>query len=124
MESDRGAILTAVVFVFALLIVVGLVVKLIDLKRKREAEAVHLQAQVSDALLRDERLFGLPITATAYVPTWRRGPATVDVSGQVPTPELRETALRIVEHEVARVRSDVRIESRIGVVPTMSTRAA
>src|SRR5688500_1644478 len=32
--------------------------KLYALKRKREADAVHLQAQLSDALLREPSLFG------------------------------------------------------------------
>ena len=32
---------------------IGLAVKLFDLKRKRESEGVQLQAQLSDALLRE-----------------------------------------------------------------------
>ena len=35
-------------------VIIGIGVKLYDLKRKREAESVHLQAQISDALLRDQ----------------------------------------------------------------------
>jgi len=110
--------------VLALLIVVGIGVKMYDLKRKREAEAVHLQAQVSDALLREQALFGLPVTPTVRVPTWKGSPATIDVAGQVPTPELRETAIRIIRSEAARIRQDFEIEDRLTVVPTMATRVA
>src|SRR5207244_1410876 len=46
--------------------------------------------------------------------------AAVGVSGQVPTPELKDTVLRIVRDEAARIRSDVQIEDRLTVVPTMA----
>jgi len=110
--------------VLALLIVVGIGVKMYDLKRKREAEAVHLQAQVSDALLREQSLFGLPITPTVRVPTWKGSPATIEVAGQVPSPEIRETAMRIIRSEASRIRPDFEIEDRLTVVPTMTTRVA
>src|SRR5206468_1397035 len=103
---QMGPTATVLVLLVGLLVVVGIGVKLYDLKRKREAEAVHLQAQVSDALLREQALFGLPITPTVRVPTWKGSPATIDVAGQVPTPEFRETAIRIIRSEAARIRQD------------------
>ncbi|HEU5321269.1 MAG TPA: hypothetical protein VFX28_10725, partial [Methylomirabilota bacterium] len=53
--------------IIGLLLIVGVLVKVYDLRRRREADAVHLQAQVSDALLRDESLLGLAVTPTAHV---------------------------------------------------------
>ena len=106
-----------VLVVLALLAIVGVGVKMYDLKRRREGEAVHLQAQISDALLREQMLFGLPITPTARVPIWRRSPATIEIAGQVPSPEARETALRIIRAEAERIRSDFQIEDRLAVVP-------
>lgn len=108
----------------ALFVIVGVAVKLVDLKRKRESEAVHLQAQVSDALLREASLFGLPITPNAHVPFWRGTPATLEVAGQVPTPDLHAAVMRVVEEEASRIRPDVRIVDRLGVVPTAAMRAA
>lgn len=99
----------------ALFVIVGVAVKLVDLKRKRESEAVHLQAQISDALLRDASLFGLPITPSAHVPFWRGTPATVEVAGQVPAPEVHAAVMRVVREEALRIRSDVQIVDRIGV---------
>jgi hypothetical protein len=122
-EGGSGVIM-AVGLVLALLVVIGAAVKVFDLKRKREAEAVYLQAQVSDALLRQEDLFGLPVTATAHVPMWSGTPVTIEVSGQVPTPELHDRVLRIVLEEVNRIRPDVEIEDRMSVVPTMAARVA
>ena len=115
--SSAGAGTVAVVLlVLALLVIVGVGVKMYDLKRRREAEAVHLQAQISDALLREQLLFGLPITPTARVPMWK-GSATIEVAGQVSSPQERETALRIIRAEATRIRSDFQIDDRLAVVP-------
>jgi hypothetical protein len=116
--------LAVVAFIGALLVILGVIVKLLDLRRKRENEAVVVQAQISDAVLRDPALFSLPITPTAHVPLWKGSPVTVEVAGQVPSDELKETALRVVEREATHLRPDVRIEDRVGVVPTMSRRSA
>ena len=110
--------------VVILLFVLAVLVKTWDLKRKREGEAVIVQSQISDALLREPALFSLAITPTAHVPLWKGSPVTVEVAGQVPSDELREAALRTTEREASRLRSDIRIESRIGVVPTMARRSA
>jgi hypothetical protein len=115
---------TVVILVIAMLVIIGALVKILDLKRKREGEAVIVQAQLSDAVLRDPALFSLPITPTAHVPLWKGSPVTVEVAGQVPSDDLRLAALRVVEREASHLRPDVRIESRIGVVPTMARRSA
>jgi hypothetical protein len=106
------------------LLILGVLVKMWDLKRKREGEAVIVQSQISDALLREPALFSLPITPTAHVPLWKGSPVTVEVAGQVPSDDVRQTALRVIEREASHLRSDVRVESRIGVVPTMARRSA
>ena len=108
----------------AMLLITVILVKMFDLKRKREAEAVHLQAQVADALLREQGLFRLAITPTAHVPLWRGSPALVELAGQVPSEAELRAVLRVAQQEASRVRPDVRIESRIGVVPVMDRRVA
>ncbi len=122
--ADGSSAVAVVVVVIALLVVVGIGVKLYDLKRKREAEGVHLQAQISDALLREPALFGLPITPTAHVPFFRGSPATIEIAGQVPTSEMRENVLRIVHAEASRLRPDFQIEDRLAVVPSVAVRSA
>jgi hypothetical protein len=121
--SGGSAGLTALVIGAVLFIVIVAGVKLFDLKRKRESEAVQLQAQISDALLRDQAMFGLPITPTAHIPFWTGTPATVELAGQVPSPELRESATRIARDEATRMRPDAHIEDRLAVVPTMARAA-
>src|SRR5438046_7452893 len=60
--SSGGSAALGFLVILGLLVIVGIAVKLYDRKRKRDAEAVHLQAQVSDALMRDARLAGLVLT--------------------------------------------------------------
>lgn len=111
--ADGGGVATAVVLVVALILAIGIAVKLFDLRRKREADAVHLQAQISDALLRDERLFGLAVTPTASVPFWTGSPARVELTGEVPSEEHWRAVLLITEQEAARIRPDVVIEDHL-----------
>src|SRR5438132_14398272 len=77
---------------------------MLDLKRKRDGEAVVVQARISDAVLRDPRLFSLPITPTARVPLWKGSPVTVEVAGQVPSDDLRQVALGVIEREATHLR--------------------
>jgi hypothetical protein len=115
--TNGGAVSTLTVFLllFGLLVIVGLGVKLYDLKRKREADAVHLQAQVSDALLRDPTLFGLAVTPTAHVPWWSGTPAHIEVCGRVPNADARERAMRLVEQEARSVRPDIEVADRLEI---------
>jgi hypothetical protein len=104
--AQSGAVATAVIVasLVAVLVVLGALIKMLDLKRKRDTEAVVVQARMSDAVLRDPRLFSLPITPTAHVPLWKGTPVTVEVAGQVPSDDLRDAAIGLIEREAAQVR--------------------
>ena|SRR5262245_30668271 len=119
-----GPMATVLVLLIGLLVLVGVGVKLYDLKRKREAEGVHLQAQVSDALLREPSLFGLPVTPTAHVPWWSGTPVRLEVIGRVPTAESRDRVLRLVEQEARQIRSDVDVVDRLQVDASAGIRVA
>jgi hypothetical protein len=121
--TGGGAMLAATIIVVAVLVFLGITVKLLDLKRRRESEAVQLQAQISDALLREETVFGLSVTPTAHVPLWSGTPATLELRGQVPSPEAKDAVLRLVRREAARVRPDFHVEDEVAVVPSMARAA-
>jgi hypothetical protein len=116
-----GIAVGLVVGFLALVVIAG---RLLDLRQRREAEAVHLQAQVSDALLREPSLAGLPVTPVAHISAWRGSPATLVVSGHVSSQELHDLALRIARQEALRIRPDVVLEDRLSVEPTAVRRAA
>ena len=113
--ADGGSAAMGFLVILGLLVLVGVAVKIYDRKRKRHAEAVHLQAQVSDALMRDARLAGLVLTPTAHVPTWGSGPATIEITGEVSDPTVRDVVLRVTREEASRIRSDVEIVDRMSV---------
>jgi hypothetical protein len=112
---QQGSTILVVLLLLGVLVLVGIGVKLYDLRRKREAEGVHLQAQVSDALLRDPGVFGLAVTPTAHVPWWSGSPVTLEVAGRVPAEEAREQVLRLVRAEAQRIRPDVEVIDRLVV---------
>ena len=115
MQQATGSTAIVILLLLGLLVLVGIGVKVYDLRRRREAEGVHLQAQVSDALLRDPNILGLAVTPTAHVPWWSGTPVTLEVVGRVPTPQAREQARRLVEAEARQIRPDVVIVDRLEV---------
>jgi len=111
--GSDGTIVLTIGLLLGLVILVVLAGKLLDLRRKREAEAVHVQAQISDALLREPGAFALPVTPTAHVPLWRGSPMRVEITGRVPDEATRENVLRIVHQEGRRARPDLEVEDRL-----------
>jgi type II secretory pathway component PulM len=108
----------------ALLLLVGIGVKLWDYRRKREAEAVHLQSQISDALLREPDFFGLAITPTVHAGMRRGAPMKIELTGQAPSPTVRDAALRVVRDEATRMGYDFEIEDQIDIRPEVAQRIA
>ncbi len=123
-SSTPGGAITVVVVVVAVLLAIGVGVKLYDLTRKREQELLSLQLRISDALLLDRSLAGLPIAAFASRSLWRRSPVVVAVTGPVPTPELRDAVMRLVERELSHRQPGGRAEDRIVVDPLMGKHVA
>ena len=122
--GDNSGILMALALMGALLLVVGIGVKMWDYKRKREAEAVHLQSQLSDALLREPDFFGLALTPTVHAPIKRGGPMRIEVTGQAPSTHVRDTALRIIRDEAARLGVTYEVDDRIDVREEPARRTA
>ncbi len=107
-----------------LLLIIGLLARWSTLRHKRETEAVELEAQISDALLRERELINLGVLPRVHVPFWKGTPATVQMTGHVPSPELREEVLRVAAREATRIRPDVHIYDRIAVGATPAAKAA
>jgi hypothetical protein len=116
-RGGTDLILTAAILVGVIGVTLALTVKLLDLRRKRESQAVQLQAQIADALLQEAALVGLAVTPTVEVPLWRGSPVRVDVAGQVPTPEARLAVLRTVRAEAARLRPNIDVRDRLVIGP-------
>lgn len=123
-EGVAGYGLIAFLCVMGLLIAVGIAVKIYDVKRKREDEGIMLQARLSDALLGDPALAGVPVTPTVHVPFSRRDPVEIALTGAVPSPTRRDTVLEIVRRVAAPLESNYQIEDRLIVDPRIARRVA
>jgi hypothetical protein len=86
-------------------------------RRKRMEEAVILQSQLSDALAREVQLRGLQIVPKSHVSGWRHSHVTIEVAGEVPTPQIRDTVMQIARAEIRRFRPDVIPEDHLFIVP-------
>lgn len=100
-----------------LVIAIVIVTKSVATRRKRIEEAVILQSQLTDMLAREAQLQGLLITPKASISGWRGEQVTIEVAGQVPTPDLRETVMRIVSAEAWRLRPGVITVDRLSINP-------
>ena len=120
-SGDNSGILIALALMGVLLLIVGIGVKMWDSRRKREGEAVHLQSQLSDALLREADFFGLAITPTVHS---SRGAARVELTGRAPSATVRDAAIRVVRDECQRVRQDCQIVDHIDIAPESARRVA
>lgn len=112
-----STVVTAFVAVALVLLIVGVAVKLYDRSREREDEAVELQARLSEALMGEPSLTGLPLTPTVRRPLWRRGPVMIDLSGSVPRPGLRQAAVNRILREVDSMGKSCCLQDRIVVAP-------
>jgi hypothetical protein len=121
--AEGGVGLVGVVAALIVLIVaVGIAVKFYDIKRKREEQGVVLQARLSDALLLHPSLVGMPVVASVHMPLRRSAPPLVEVKGTVANQAARETAMQLVQRELAGVPAQV--EDEILVDPLAIKRAA
>jgi len=116
MLITAGTLLTLGVLV-AIVIAVVVGARYVSMRRQRIDEAVILQSQLSDVVAREPQLHGLVIRPTARVSGWRQSKVTIEVAGEVPTPELRETVMRIVGAEAWRLRPDVITLDHLFIVP-------
>src|SRR5262245_57162469 len=115
-DSMTGTLLT----LLFLAVIVGaavVVASYVSKRRKRTEEAIILQSQLSDAIARETMLHGLRITPNARVSGWRSSQVTIEVAGEVPTPELRERVMRMVSAEAWRLRPEVQTVDHLFIVP-------
>jgi hypothetical protein len=64
------------------------------------------------------------VTALVHAQMWKRSPLIVEVRGDVPTAELRDAVLRVVQREATQLRPDVEVEDKLLIVPPRPARSA
>ncbi len=123
-DEGNAELIAVSLGVAGLILVMVAVAHAIDERRKRAAEAVRLQAQISDALRRERTLARLPVTATVHIPGWGQSPPRIEMCGQVPTADLWQAVRHVAEQEASRTLDAFHIDDRIAVVLSVRARAA
>ena len=114
----EGSVAVVLILAAGLVLLIALVAKIVDLRQKRDGEVIAVKGVIADALGGDPELFDLPLTATVRVPLWSGSPVTIRVFGDVPSAELKQAALRRVQHTAkSELAVRARVKSRIGVTP-------
>jgi len=106
-----------VAIILLLVIAIGVVAKLYDVNRRRKEENAALQSLLSDALLLERSIVGLPVAPFVSQSVWPHSPLVIAVRGSVPTLELRDAVMRLVEQEAFRRHPGARTEDRLQVDP-------
>jgi hypothetical protein len=99
-------------------VVTAVGVLLLESQRRRDRRAVALQDRLAEPIARELGVAGVSVLPTVRIPLWSAAtrPAVIQLAGRVPSAELRDRVVRLVEREAARLRY-FRIEDRIRVTP-------
>lgn len=101
---------------FLVAVVAG--VKVYDRRRRLAEEDMALEARVSDALMSEPSLAGLPVAAhVARMGMSENAPTRVDLTGTVTSPQMEDVALSLVRREVLPARPEAEIASHLDVDP-------
>jgi CheY-like chemotaxis protein len=116
--------LSVVIALLTMVAMAGGVLRLRQMRRNREVNELLLQLRTRDALLADEVLAALPIALTVHSPRAFWSPALVEITGRVPTADLRDDVVRLVKREVSRWCIGARTAVRLVVDPLIGPRVA
>ncbi len=107
----------------ALVLVLAIIVKVYDARRRRADARMAIEARISDALMSEPGLTTMPVTASLIEPAFSGTPRIV-VKGSVPNPELHDAAIGVVRREAMAHLEDAQIEDHVHVDPALTRRAA
>jgi CheY-like chemotaxis protein len=120
----RPIMVSLVIAILTMMALAGSILTLHHVRRNRDVAELLLQLRVHDGLLSDEWLAALPIALTVRLPLAPWSPAVVEITGRVPTPELRDGVVRLAKREVSRRRTRVQTAARIAIDPLIGPRPA
>lgn len=122
--AGEGGVLAFVLFMLVVIAVFVAIAKVVDFRRKREEETVVLQTGISDVLMADRAFVGCIVLSTVHIPFWGGSPATIEMSGEIPSSRLEQRALALAAQVASKTRSEVSIVNRMAVVPSLCKCAA
>jgi hypothetical protein len=112
-----GWLVLGILIVLAVSIVT---LRLIEFRVARLTAMALLEGAIRTTWQTDARLTGLPIEATATSPLLRRtAPLRIEVSGQLPSRELRDAALQLAGIEAAIADRRFVLVDRVSIGPSL-----
>jgi hypothetical protein len=114
-----SAIALTVGIVVGVGIVTAVGVFVLEAQRRRDQRAAAFQDRLAEPITRELGFAGVAVLPTVRIPLWSAAtrPAVIQLVGQVPSTDLRDRVVRLVEREAARLRY-FRIEDRLRVTPS------
>ena len=99
-------------------LVTALGVLFLEAQRRRDQRASAFQDQLAVPILRELGQAHVSVLPTVRIPLWKGAtrPAVIQLTGQVPTRDIRDRVVRLVEREAGRLQY-FRIEDRIRITP-------
>jgi hypothetical protein len=115
-SASAIAVGTGVVVGVTLMTVIAVLI--LEAQRRRDQSAAAFQDRLSEPILRELGQANVAILPTVRIPLWKAAtrPAVIELTGQVPSADLRNRVVRLVEREAGRLRY-FRIEDKIRVTP-------
>ena len=101
-----------------LAVVTAVAVSMLEAQRRRDRQAAVFQDRLAAPIARELGYTGVSVLPTVRIPLLSAAtrPAVIRLEGQVPSYDLRDRVIRLVEREAMRLRY-FRIEDRIRIAP-------
>ena len=102
--------------IVGLTLVAGMGIIVLEAQRRRGQRTSALQNALAEPIADELGIAGVSVLPTVHLPLWQGAtrPAVIELTGRVPSYELRERVVRVVEREARRLRY-FRIEDRIRI---------
>jgi hypothetical protein len=102
--------------VFGVAIVTALGILLLEAQRRRDDRASAFQNRLAEPISREIGAAGVSVLPTVRIPLWNGAtrPAVIRLTGRVPSPDVHDRVIRLVEREAAPLRY-FRIEDHIHI---------
>ena len=110
------ALSVGVGIVVGVAVVAAVGILLLEARRRRDDRASAFQNQIAEPIARELGVVGVSVLPTVRIPLWNSAtrPVVVRLTGRVPSRDLRDRVIRLVEREAARLRY-FRIEDHIRI---------
>ena len=114
--SSWPAIALAAGVMVGVVIVSAIGILLLEAQRRRDQRASAFQDVLAEPISRELGFAGVSVLPTVLIPLWKAStrPAVIQLTGRVPSREIRDRVIRLVENEARRLQY-FRIEDRLRI---------